>query len=63
MVRADAPEKPSYYQPAEMDELQEIERTPASPYFVHHPATDSTTSPTVIFLAGGFGTGRGAQRV
>jgi predicted esterase len=55
-------DKPAYRVPAEKGKLQEIENTPASPYFVQHPAFDSPTSPTVVFLTGGSGSRRSAQR-
>ncbi|MDA1349386.1 MAG: hypothetical protein O3A47_11075 [Chloroflexi bacterium] len=60
---AGAPKTPPYCFPSETGTLQEVERTPASPYFVHHPKADSTDPPTVIFLPGGSGSRRSAQRV
>ena len=62
-VPAAALEKPAYCVHAETDKLQEVKGTPAGPYFVHHPTTDSPTGPTVIFPPGGFGSRRSAQRV
>ena len=49
LAPTDSLEKPAYCVPAEKGKLQEIERTPAGPYIVQHPAFDSPTSPTVIF--------------
>ncbi len=54
---------PDYCEPAGTDQLQEVRKTPGSPYFVRHPAIASTAVPTVIFLPGGRGSQRGAERV
>ena len=43
-------------------ELQEITSTPAGPYFVHHPTTARSDVPTIVFLPGGSGAKRNAQR-
>lgn len=48
--------------PAQAGELHDVTETPASPYFVHHPDLDGADVPTVVFLSGGRGTRRGAQR-
>ncbi len=48
--------------PAQAGELHDVTRTPASPYFVHHPDLGGADVPTVVFLSGGRGTRRGAQR-
>ena len=53
---------PDYCVPAETGILQEIESTRASPYFVHHPTVDNPLAPTVVFLPGGSGSRRSAQR-
>lgn len=55
--------KPDNCNSAPPGTLQEITGTRASPYFVVHPAQDSSTAPTVIFLSGGSGSRRSAQRV
>ena len=55
--------KPDYCEPAGTDELHEVLSTPASPYFVHHPTSGSPAGPTVMFLPGGSGSRRGAERV
>lgn len=44
--------------------LREARRSPASPYFIHHPAVGSADAPTVMFIPGGStGTREAAQRV
>jgi predicted esterase len=48
------PDAPTYCKPAGSG-LQDITGTPAGPYFVHHPATPASTTPTVLFLPGGSG--------
>lgn len=53
--------KPSYCLPPERDALQQITTTPASPYLVHHSTAD-TYAGTVVFLPGGSGVRRNAQR-
>ncbi len=58
-----APQKPAYCVPADKDGLQDITDTPASPYIVHHPASDSLSVPTIVFLSGGSGSRKSAQRV
>ena len=52
-----------YCAPVESDTLQNIQSTPASPYFVYHPKIDNPMNPTVIFLPGGSGRQRSAERV
>ena len=46
---------PEWCEEALADELQSITTTEASPYYVHHPATDSLDVHTVVFLPGGDG--------
>lgn len=59
-----APSKPPYCVAPEQGTLQEIIGTPASRYFVHHPAGDpGAAAATVIFLPGGSGLRRNAERV
>lgn len=53
---------PAYCVAAQPGVLQEISGTPAGPYLVHHPAT-SARVPMVVFLPGGSGQRRNAQRV
>lgn len=36
--------------------LQDIDATPAAPYFIHHPEKTTDQTPTVLFLPGGAGT-------
>jgi predicted esterase len=55
--------RPAYCAAAVQDALQEITGTPAGPYFVHHPAAQTARVPTVVFLPGGSGLRRNAQRV
>jgi predicted esterase len=63
LVPALLPGAPDYCVAAEPAKLQEIKRTPAGPFFVHHPETTDGNNPTVIFIPGGNGTERGAERV
>lgn len=56
-------QKPAYCVPADKDGLQDITDTPASPYIVHHPASDRSSVPTIVFLSGGSGSRKNAQRV
>lgn len=56
-------QKPAYCVPADKDGLQDITDTPASPYIVHHPASVSLSVPTIVFLSGGSGSRKSAQRV
>lgn len=58
----DAPQRPAHCVPAKTGTLQEVSSTPAGPYFVHHPMPAKPTAPTVIFLSGGSGSRRSAQR-
>lgn len=60
---ASEPKKPDNCIPAQPGTLQEITGTQASPYFVVHPGQDSSRVTTVIFLSGGAGSRRSAQRV
>lgn len=53
--------RPAYCADAQANALQEISGTPAGPYFVRHPAARSAA--TVVFLPGGSGSKRNAQRV
>ncbi|MBI4319750.1 MAG: hypothetical protein HY675_14775 [Chloroflexi bacterium] len=53
---------PSPCNPAEPDKLQDITTTQSSPYFVHHPVSALPTVATVVFLPGGSGSRRSAQR-
>ncbi|MBI4202102.1 MAG: hypothetical protein HY532_03165 [Chloroflexi bacterium] len=54
---------PEYCVAPERGEPQEILGTPAGPYFVRHPMVDNPNAPTVVFLGGGTGSRRSAQRV
>jgi predicted esterase len=54
---------PAWCVPPQRDVLQEISGTSASPYFVHHPAAAGPAVATVVFLPGGSGSKRSAQRV
>lgn len=56
------PKQPNTCNPAQPGTLQEITNTQASPYFVVHPAQDDPRVPTVIFLGGGSGSRRSAER-
>ena len=60
---ARSPEIPDYCTDPKLNTLQEVERTPAGPYFIHHPLTAGPSDPTVIFIPGGNSTRRGAQRL
>ena len=59
---ASATPRPAYCVDARPEDLQEITGTPAGPYFVHHPAALTARAPTVVFLPGGSGLKRNAQR-
>lgn len=54
---------PDYCNAPAADKLQRIRRTPSGPYFVHHPVTANPESQTVVFLPGGNGTERSAERI
>ena len=54
--------KPGYCTEAQRSKLQDISDTPAGPYLVHHPSSDLAQPPTVIFIPGGVGLRRNAQR-
>ena len=54
--------KPEYCTEAQRGLLQDVSDTPASPYLVHHPSSDLAQPPTVIFIPGGAGLRRNAQR-
>ncbi len=54
---------PGYCVAPQGDALQDVAGTPSGPYFVHHPAPQTSHAPTVIFLPGGSGLRRNAQRV
>lgn len=56
-------QKPAYCVPPDKDGLQDITDTPGSPYIVRHPASDNPSVPTIVFLAGGAGSRKSAQRV
>ncbi|MBI4313142.1 MAG: hypothetical protein HY681_15405 [Chloroflexi bacterium] len=43
--------------------IQEVLGTPAGPYFVRHPAADDPNAPLIVFLGGGSGQRRSAERV
>lgn len=53
---------PTYCVPTQAG-LQEVTGTPAGPYFVSHPAASGERVATVIFLPGGSGLRRNAQRI
>jgi predicted esterase len=55
--------RPAYCPVAQAGALQDIAGTPAGPYFVHHPAAGDQRTATVVFLPGGNGLRRNAQRV
>ncbi|MBI3914242.1 MAG: hypothetical protein HY327_08685 [Chloroflexi bacterium] len=57
------PGAPMYCLAPEKGEPQEIIGTPAGPYFVHHPKQDNPNVPTIVFLGGGSGSRRSAQRI
>lgn len=57
------PEAPEYCVAPEMGQPQDIVGTPAAPYFVRHPVEDNPNAPTIVFLGGGSGSRRSAQRV
>ncbi len=56
------PPKPSFCPPPEAARLQQVTTTPASPYFVHHPVPEADSAGTVVFLPGGSGARRSAER-
>lgn len=56
-------ERPTFCVPAMADVLQEYRDTPASPYYVSHPATDRPDVATVVYLGGGSGSETGARRL
>jgi predicted esterase len=60
---ATATPRPAWCSPPTSDGLQEIDTTPASPYFVHQPTSAAASAATVVFLPGGSGNKRNAQRV
>ena len=53
--------KPAYCVPVQTG-LQDITGTPAGPYFVHQPKAATARTSTVVFLPGGSGARRSAQR-
>ncbi|HZP94959.1 MAG TPA: hypothetical protein VFC31_01295 [Candidatus Limnocylindria bacterium] len=55
--------QPAYCVAAQPAVLQEVKGTPAGPYFVHHPGAAPSYTPTVVFLPGGSGARRNAERV
>lgn len=55
--------RPDVCNPAQPGTLQDITNTRASPYFVVHPARDNPKAPTVVFLGGGAGGRRSAERM
>ncbi len=59
---AAAPEQAASCPAAAPDLLQDINATPAGPYFVHHPASGLDTAPTVVFIPGGAGLRKNAVR-
>ncbi len=54
---------PQYCVAPEKGQPQEVLGTPGGPYFVRHPAEDNPNAPTIVFLGGGSGSRRSAQRV
>lgn len=54
--------RPSYCPAADASSLQLITTTPASPYFAHQPPNGGDLAGTIIFLPGGSGARRSAQR-
>ncbi len=54
--------RPAYCVGAQPTTLQDITNTPASPYFVHHPTSVMAEPPTIVFIPGGAGIRRNAQR-
>ena len=59
---APAAPRPAYCVGATDETLQQVTGTPASPYFVHQPSARGFAG-TVVFLPGGSGARRSAQRV
>ena len=55
-------DEPEHCAEAQLGKLMDIGDTPASPYFVRHPSSDLAEAPTVIFIPGGAGLRRNAQR-
>ena len=53
----DTPFAPPDWCPAQEDGIQEIQDTPAAPYFVQHPADGVADAPIVMYLPGGAGLG------
>lgn len=62
-VAFDPAATPEYCPPAELDEVQDYSKTPASPYFVHHPTITTADTPMIVFLPTGQGRRRHAERV
>ncbi|MBI2916643.1 MAG: hypothetical protein HYY01_01505 [Chloroflexi bacterium] len=54
---------PEHCVPPEKGEPQDIVGTPTAPYFVRHPAEDNPEAPTIVFLGGGSGSRRSAERL
>ena len=54
---------PEYCVAPEKGQPQDIVGTPAAPYFVRHPTEDNPNTPTIVFLGGGSGYRRSAQRI
>lgn len=57
------PRGPESCEPAEASTLQNVTSTSAAPYLIHHPASAGPSVPIVIFLPGGRGSQRSAERV
>lgn len=57
------PHSPAYCVAPVDGEPQDIVDTPAAPYFVRHPAGTNSAVPTIVFLGGGSGSRRSAQRL
>jgi acetyl esterase/lipase len=53
----DTPFAPPEWCPAPETGIQEIQDTPAAPYFVQHPLDGSDAAPIVLYLPGGAGLG------
>lgn len=58
-----SPDAPAYCIAPVDGEPQDIVDTPAAPYFVRHPAGTDSAVPTIVFLGGGSGSRRSAQRL
>lgn len=54
---------PVYCPPDAAVGLQDVGGTPTSPYFIVHPETGDATTQTIMFVPGGRGSRRGAERV